>query len=470
GVPDDGVRASWIFPLIEQKITTPRQNSCEGKNILVIVVDALRADHISGYGYPRDTTPELDRIAAQSVVFDHAYAQSSWTVPSTATIFTGQYAYTHGVYNLSHWFLLPGVETLAGAFRRDGLTTTCFSSNPLVCRGNNLSCGFELFHAIPYASAAQLNRAFLDWLDTRENERFFAYLHYMEPHGPYAAPGPAINRFMAGNEGMDLDMDKAFELRQVMVDILNKIHAREGEGRDLTADEKAVLQQLVDLYDGEIAYWDERFALLLNELDARGILENTLIVITSDHGEEFGDHGLLEHGQSLYNELLHVPLIFYNTGAFPQRRKDRVGLIDVAPTLLSMAEIPPPSTWKGKTRSPAYPGFDLFADLPEREFLFADTCHGSDQIEGDLFVMQAVFSDKLKAVLSMDRNSLELFDTIRDRAEQHPLDLSSNPLIETQMRKRVADWVQKCLESAPYRISLHDADALEKLREIGYVK
>jgi len=458
--------ALWINPVITRTDRIERQHSSRGKNIILVVVDALRADHVSGLGYDRRITPNLDRFIEKSVVFENAWSQSSWTVPSTATLLTGQYSYTHGLYDVNHWFLVPGIATITENFQRSGMTTGAFVANHLISTDNNFTVGFEDFYTIPWCTAAQLNRSFLNWLDNHGEKRFFAYLHYMEPHMPYAAPGEGLNRFGSTAAG-SADQDRSDALMFHLVKALKDLGRPADRAEDFDDRLEAELDELIDLYDSEIAYWDERFGLLVDELAARGILEESIIIVTSDHGEEFMDHGQVQHGQNLHRELLHVPLIFWNTPFGASRRTDLAGLIDVAPTLLALAG---GDSWDGDSQGDnSHAGIDLFGQNPESRVLFAETAHGLSYLGADMGVHQAVFNDELKGILTCDNGHLSLYDRRLDWNEEKNI-AADRSESAARLKRLIAQWITECRSTAPYNISLFDAAAMKQLEAIGYLK
>jgi arylsulfatase A-like enzyme len=188
-------------------------------------------------------------------------------------------------------------------------------------------------------------------------------------------------------------------------------------------------------------------------------LEQTVLVITSDHGEEFLDHGLLTHGQSLYDELLSVPLVLLNSGQAPGRRGDMVGLLDVAPTLLALSGL--------KARS-GFAGQDLSSGQTDRTHLFAQTAHGLHHLEGKMMVKRAVFTEDWKGILTWDNGKFSLFHRRSDPLEQS--DCSSiHPERVDRFRIMIEDWVKSCRAHAPYNLRLLDPSALWKLKEMGYL-
>lgn len=444
--------AVWIYPALKKMVHVPRQRSEEGKNVILMVVDALRADRLGCYGAARDTSPHVDRLAEKGVLFANARAQSSWTIPSTATVLTGQYSYTHGLYDAYHWYLVPGIDTITQAFLDAGFSTTAFVSNHLVSEDNNFTKGFKSFHEIPFSSAAQMNRAFLNWIDGECGERFFAYLHYMDPHLPYAAPGKALNRFDALPliDG-EVDPDRSDSLVLEIESDLKTGGSPSGSD----------VEELLKLYDSAVAYWDVQLGLLIEALRERGLFENTVIVITSDHGEEFLEHGMLRHGQSLFDELLHVPLIVVHSGRPSSRREEAVGLLDIAPTLLELS---------GISIAPyRFAGHNLFSGKAGHDHLFAETAHGLDHPGSPMKELRAVLTREWKAVVTPGRDEIALFNRLADPGEKNDLS-KEHPDVADLLEISIREWVKRSRERAPYNISLFDASALEELKRMGYVK
>lgn len=455
------VTVLWVSPMLEQWELVPRQSTDKGPNVLLVTVDTLRADHLSCYGYSRETSPRLDALANDGVVFEQAMAPSSWTVPSTGTLLTGLYSYTHGLYDETHWYLLPGVTTLAESFRQAGISTVSAIANPLVNRENESTAGFESLLFLPDNQAAQVNRAFLSWLDEHPGERFFAYVHYMDPHEPYASPGESYRAFGAP-EGDAVARSKALkdELQRLM-------EAKNGGIRsihDLDDDYRAMLDELVDLYDAEIAYWDEQFGRLLDALRQRDLLEDTIIVVTSDHGEEFADHGMLEHGRTLHREVLHVPMVIAHSGQPAGRRRGLVGLIDLAPTLIDLAGLAPPEA------GPPFAGSNLFGLRSGAMPLFAETSH-AERVPGvGWHVELAALSGRWKGVLAVDDGSLRVFERLAGGAER---ELAADAIpdgVRDGLALLLDEWVGRCKQASPSGVSLHNEGAVDLLEQIGYLR
>jgi arylsulfatase A-like enzyme len=319
----------------------------QSPNVLVIVVDTLRADHLSTYGYARPTSPNLDRIASQGVLFENAMAASSWTLPSHASMLTGRYPHEHRARFIDSTLTLR-YPTLGEAFQRLGYRTAGFSASTyFFSRRTGLGRGFIHFEddfespaaAFPQTyygerlekalytlhlakdrigrrNARQINQHALRWIASGHRP-FFVFLNYYDVHDPYLPPDPYLHRFTslphpAGPIPLAWDWFAKLTPQQ-----------RQGE---------------MDAYDGAIQYMDSELGDFFRQLHQRGLDQNTLVVITSDHGEEFNEHGFMDHLNALYRELIHVPLIFWEPGKLPAgvRLATPVSTVSLPATLLSL--------------------------------------------------------------------------------------------------------------------------------------
>lgn len=290
-------------------------------NVIVIIVDALRADHLSTYGYARNTSPHLSQFAARGVLFRNAIAPASWTMPSHASILTGQLPHVHRA-DAADSYLDGRFPTLAEAFRKRGYRTAAFSANwwffarrlgfqrgfihfqdfnsalSAVAQTNmgqrlqNILLKLKLLRlAVGRSRAPSMNRDVLQWIDGSHGP-FFVVANYMDVHGPYTPPLDCFHRFSQ----------------------LPQPRARALSGPSLARPTPGEVKDEMDAYDASIYCFDQQMASLEGELQQRKLLENTVVVFTSDHGDEFAEHGLMSHGQSLYRELIHVPLIMVGPG------------------------------------------------------------------------------------------------------------------------------------------------------------
>ncbi|MHC4064399.1 MAG: sulfatase [Planctomycetota bacterium] len=297
--------------------------------MLLISVDTLRRDHLGCYGYRRATSPNIDELARGGVVFENAVSTCSWTLPAHASMLTGLYPAFHGLQD-DGTKLASSVPTLAEGFTKLGYHTVGVVSHVYVSREFGLERGFHTFDDSLIEAGAtnpiaeQIVDRFLSVMNEAPPGRFFAFVHFFDPHWDYTPPPPFNTRFT--------DPAYAGPVDGTLPSMLKYLHG----SRPMP---EADRQQAIALYDGEIAYVDEQIGRLIRALEDQGRLENTLIAITSDHGEEFKEHGRLGHGKTLFAEQLRAPLIVAGHSAFParSRRSELLSLIDLGPTLLDLA-------------------------------------------------------------------------------------------------------------------------------------
>jgi arylsulfatase A-like enzyme len=297
----------------------------KGTNLVFIIVDALRSNHLGCYGYHRDTSPAVDEMARQGVIFNHAYSSSPWTKPSVASLFTSLHPNNHGA--VSPYNMLPEATlTLAEILENQGYGTYFLSAgNKNIGKPFNFHQGFDYFFN-ERCNAVRLTDHFLSLLPGLRNKKFFAYIHYMDTHLPYNKN--KYNEMFVKNK----PTAPPFEPGEINHNIVKNLDV----SRRLSPGDKEYLESL---YDGQIRYVDENIKRIIGALKNYNMLENTLVVITSDHGEEFWDHNNFEHGHTLYNELLQVPLIILGNRLKPSKLDLPVRLIDLLPTVINILGI-----------------------------------------------------------------------------------------------------------------------------------
>lgn len=322
-------------------------------NVLLIVVDTLRADHLSHYGYDRQTAAPLDGFRARSTVFSRAYSTAPWTGPATMSILTGLSPLQHRA--TEHGDVLPdAIETLAERLRAAGYRTHGISFNQEVTRATGYAQGFDVFDdyvgkVIDYPDIRQMVRRVEAWLEASPAEPFFLYLQPMNVHGPYRVPRSRQTALLGRAP------DRAFEYygRDLMAPLM-----RQGRVELRAAVSAEIVASAVDQYDVAVHYSMEEIARMLAAIEAAGRLENTLVVLTSDHGEELFDHGGFSHGFTLYREVLHVPLYLHRPGQETAQTVDRaVSILDIVPTILAQAGLVPTGPAAGE-----FEGVDLLSD------------------------------------------------------------------------------------------------------------
>jgi arylsulfatase A-like enzyme len=421
-------------------------------NVLLYVMDALRADRLGCYGYARDTSPHLDQFAAEAIVFRDAIAQAPWTRPSVASLLTGQLPMVHGAVTLRDR-LRADVPTLAERFRAAGYDTAGFVTNINVAAPFGFDRGFDRYDHLPedpatpgvYVSAGRLHAAALAWLDARAGERpFLLYLHATDVHSPYR-PEPAFRaRFL------DLVPSDA-ELQR-----LDRRLERSPER--LSADEARTLS---GLYDAEVAQWDEAFGQLWAALRARGDDADTVVAFTADHGEEFHDHGGVEHGNTLYQEQVRVPLIVrLPAGRDGGRMVDAlVRTVDVFPTLLDVAGLAPDGLTSGRAVVSARGAIDVMS-APEA---VTSTQFTRREVE-------AIVLPPWKVVFPPPgaKREVEVYDLASDPGETRDVS-TEHPVLVGYARQQLAAQKARAPSARSARPEPPVAqDVLERLRQLGY--
>lgn len=300
--------------------------SLEGFNLIYINIDALRADHMGCYGYTRNTSPFIDSLAGEGLRFEKARANSTFTRESVSVLFSGMLPSSSGAFG---WFAqLPAeVPTLAERFSEKGYETV-FLSNTVILPG--LTEGFKMIQHLPLcwlesSEGPKLSAIAFEYAKKVKGKPFFMYLHYFDPHGPYEPPDDLYLRFTDTffPDPLHIFQDVRIDMNQLL---------REGFGPG-----DARFDDIVIRYDAEIADSDRSVEMLFHALKAYDMLENTLVVIASDHGEEFLEHNWVEHGWTLYEEVLHVPLIFWAPGKMPKGLvQEPVSIVDLYPTMAAL--------------------------------------------------------------------------------------------------------------------------------------
>jgi arylsulfatase A-like enzyme len=432
---------------------------------VLVSIDTLRADRLGVYGHDRPTSPRIDRLAAEGVVFERAYAHAPKTAPSHMSLMTGVHPDVHGVVNFAGEVdarLSPRIPTLAEILRSAGYRTAAVTGGGNVHRDLGFGRGFGSYEHSDGDAAAIFARA-IEQLEalaapTHAGARtpFFLFVHTFQVHDPYLPP-PAQRALFADPAYAGRIVGDAGRLRALAGDDWRARHRAFWAGVD--ARSPADLRHLFDLYDACIRFTDDELGRLLDRIDALGLAGETLVVVLSDHGEEFLEHGRFGH-DALFEELLRVPLVVRVPDAERRGlRRGRVGevvrLVDVLPTVLDLVGLPAPDHLEGRTLVPLLRGGE---EAPR--FVFAQNREtGSD----------ALAAGGWKLVAERWRDLL--FDLARDPAERSPLaggDDVRESLRATldRLRERALRWHAL---APPDRTGPLDADTRRRLEALGYL-
>lgn len=454
-------------------------------NVLLVLVDTLRADHLHAYGYERASTPHLDALFAEGILFESARSNAACTFPSVNSLLTSRHPivfvsrgdlptgpaaqvgreqvekYWQSANRPARFGIPEDIPSLPEILRSHGYATLAVSASPIVRdkesdkkeatnRWGGYGRGFDVFHEECLREDAEcVNRAALELLEQSSRQPFFLYLHYMEPHGPYQPPDSFQRRFAVTSRGLSpgINGGNPYPMKNTL--------ATAAEGR-LAVDAED-LRHLIDLYDDEIAYFDEKLGELLDELAARRLLDNTLLIFASDHGEAFVEHGVLTHCQKVYDPEIRVPLFLrLPVGPRGLRVREAVQNLDILPTVLDFAGIDNGDRqFDGRSLRPVI----------ERE--------GSGRPLSYVFSAQRAYrsvnDERYKLVVDLLTAQLELFDLDADPAEA--VNVTENERGEVQRLRRVLyEFLLETEGEIGSKESLAKSREVEKtLKALGYL-
>lgn len=446
-------------------LTAAACNRQPSPNVVVIVVDTLRADRLGVYGNQRGLTPFLDEVAQHGTVFTNAFSTSSWTSPAVASLMTSRDPLQHLVSTFGTR-LSAEERTFAEVLHARGYRTGGFSANPRLRESLGYAQGFEHWRSAPSRgdlSAGTLRAQGLEWLDASNSAHpTLLYFQFMEPHFPYRPAEPFRSRFMTPPM-TDEELEAAF-VRLV--------------GPHTEAGRRAWAQIMGQLYDGEVATIDQELRVLFDQLARRRFLDGAIVVITADHGEEFFEHGGSFHGRTLFNECVRVPFILIAPGYMGGRLiDDNVSLLDVAPTLIDLLGLPSEPRFEGQSLVPFLEPESIvvraWARLRQRQPVPAPRdlllrlepmALGGDQRAHSEGILRG--TDKL--VVRLD-GARDIFDLRADAAEEHPNPAGS---------ERQADLFVQALQrqtrilqgraTVAVEVEVIDDATKEQLRALGY--
>lgn len=407
---------------------------CPDCNVIVVAYDALQAAHVSHLGYPRETTPMLDKLAREGISFSNAISAAPWTVPSYMSIFTGLYPSEHKVVNKFSVFtkdkktfshlkeLSPGVQTLAEVFKENGYATGGFTGDAGVHSQFGYNQGFDVFtDEVPFGSMENSANHALEWLEKNKDNKFFMFLHGYDSHGQFKTPEKYNGKFMP------TDYAGAYKGTNEEQRVLREKGLADG-ALDLSEDDVAFW---LGWYDSKIRDADDRFSRFWDEFESMGIKNKTIVVILSDHGTEFYEHKRFDHGFSLYDELVHVPLVFVVPGLENKKIiSDQVSTIDVAPTLFDVLGINPGDRFRSQIRGSSLLTYLKTGKGTERD-VFMETDYRDYTHKRGIRT-----ADGWKFVMTMESGKQELYNINTDPEEAKNV-IDENPDIATELSMRV---------------------------------
>jgi arylsulfatase A-like enzyme len=414
-------------------------------NVILIVVDTLRADHLGSYGYPRPTSPHIDALAEDAIVYEQALSQAPWTTPSIGSLLSSLYPSTLGIKG-NQSVLADEPLLLSEILQQRGFVTGAVVSHSFCSSRWNFDQGFQEFDESNVSgnlavTSPEVTDRGLDFVARHAAKPFFLWLHYFDPHVAYvdhpAMAFPANPDYVGRvHSGQDFKTLRRFE-------------------GSLT---EAELDEMRRLYDSEVAFTDAAIGRFLRELKDQGLYENSVIIFTADHGEEFLEHGRLGHAKTVYHELIHVPLIIKLPGVAPQRIDTPVALLDVYPSVLDFLGIDAPPHIEGRSLLPEALGGQ--EGRGETRPIFSETWRGSG--------WQSVTVGERKLHVNRQDGKRELYDLSSDPGEQRDQSEAAEQEL-ARLEGILASWARRdsrALSDAP-TVELSKEERV-RLEALGY--
>ncbi len=475
---------SWFAIIIMALVPNVGSDSrmTESKpNVILLIIDTLRADRLGSYGYGKNTTASIDKIAEQGVVFENAYVPWSKSLPSHASIMTSMYPQSHGAFPNGE-YLDPKLQTLAKILKKHGYKTGAFVTNELVGNQYNFDLGFDtfidfaeldyentslgmwvrMFNLIKLLDYVSYNDIYtqlaLIWLDKNKNKNrpFFLWMQWLHPHTPYQPQKKFLERFENNYSGI-ADGSK----QQIQLIIHKKLRLSKEDQEHYEA-----------LYDAEVAYSDYQVGRVIDKLKSLDLLENSLLIITSDHGENLYEHGLEYQHSGVYDSSVRIPVIFHLPGKLPKNKRiiEVIESIDILPTTLDILEIPLPVQFQGKSA--------------------LSLIHGKKPNWNS--VAHIISLERKQSSIAIRSGDWKIISTIKENQETYELyHIPSDPnevvnRIETELeiadslKQALTDWIQNDFEepSLVYnpgevykkKSGSFDKETLDRLKSMGYIK
>jgi len=433
-------------------------------NIIIFLVDKLRPDHLGIYGYRKRTSPNIDRLARQAIVFEHAYAPCPWTYPSVVSLLTGLIPSVHGAVLKKKSVSIANPDIwLPRVFQSHGFATVCFHTHPFLRKSfSNIHAGFEGYYDPSEKMRGQdrfskfmyldtLYPACERWLEENHRRKFFMYIHVIDVHGPYS-------------EMRVVDEDEE-RLRALHKE--NTVLPRTDNGMLASSTSTANPHKAL-FYDGHIFFVDGYFNKLLNKLDSLGISDNTLLILTSDHGEGFGEHNCWNHGRNVYEHQIRIPLAFFAHRAVKLRAGRINGIVNsigLMPSLFDMLGMPFNENINGRS-------FAHLLGTGDHEWRYdclSEGCVEHEKVDPDAFMVD----HRLKLITDKISGAQCLFDLAEDPHEMHPISAkgrgvsSLRDALNILARKREA-FMELARRKKSSSNNLRRQD-LEDIKTLGYL-
>ncbi|MCK4667782.1 sulfatase [Candidatus Dependentiae bacterium] len=424
-----------------KQIHRPRNINKKNKNIIIVLSDALRYDKVF-----TELTPFLNSMRSEIKNLTPSYSVAPWTWPSVPSILTGVYPFKHGIYRFDKHELNPKVKMIGEIFQENGYITSCFSSNPLIKRKYQFDRGFDFFMELPLVSLDNYLPFIKDWITYFKHYNFFSYIHCMDTHTPYIAPARYLKKLKVKQKNLS---------PEIVQNIIHDVN-EQGNNENLNHD---VLEEIKKMYDAQVMYFDNSMRKLIDFLKKEKVFDNTIILVLSDHGEEFMEHSNLAHGYSFYEALSRVPLLIINGDIKDLPEREFYSTLDIFPSLLELSGL--------KTNQKS-DGLSILKAVSDRD-LFLATHHYYIKGEG-WFPKFGLIYKGYKLIYFPKLKSWELYNLKKDPQELKNIYNESQKLeLLKEIKIRLSTYITKDDESyLPEDQSLSD-DLKNTLKGLGYI-
>ncbi len=473
----DGSLGIWGAPALRA-----RGLSKAPRGVVLFLMDTLRRDRLEAYGFARETAPYLRRLAEKGVLFEDAIAQGAWTKVSVPSILTSTYPTSNGIYELNHRMPASG-STLAEVLREAGYATWATSSVQFTGRGSNLHQGVEVLHeagSLPSDDRGKNARYFVDrflpWLEAHRDVPFFALIHATDPHSDYE-PNRPYDTWWASPDAKEKHKEWTEKvtphIESTFMKNMGLPTRSELEKAGINPEEFVEIE--LDWYDGSVRGADVELGRVLEKLSELGIGEQTLVVVFSDHGEEFLEHGGHFHEENVYGELTNVPLVMGWPSVLPEGRVvgETVQLLDLAPTILDLAGLSIPERMQGVSLKPLLDSAGKWRPRPA----VSEWRRRTDQLGTRIVDAFSIIEGEWKLVRNVERPEdvpeFELYHHPSDPLDQKNV-ASENPEVVERLARQLEAWhkwaLERKLPEGGEAVEGMSSEELERLRSLGYVQ
>jgi arylsulfatase len=481
-----GTLGFWGTPTIRE---ASRSAASAPQGVILIHADTLRPDHLGLYGHTRDTVPFLGQLAAEGAMFKYAFAQAGWTKVSTPSFMTSLYPTTHGVHGIPDR-LPAGATTIAEVYRTAGHATVSFSSVAFTGVSTNLHQGFEELHertsvdtGPPPQYSSKTARTYvdraIDWVERHRDQPFFMYLHVFDPHSPFEPRRP-WDTLWADPSRREAHLGQLEAVRKVIANpfMADRGMATREEMEKAGVDPAVFLAYEKDWYDSSIRSLDGELRRLFQRLRAIGLDRDVAVAFLSDHGEEFQEHGRMWHGQSVYGEMMHVPLVIRWPAGLDTGKviEEPVQLVDVMPTLLDLSRLEHPAGMQGHSLLPLMKPASNGDGWARRPVILEKQPQGEPEHPGSTEaygIIDGPWKLVHNKVYPPGRPEFELYEFPKDRLDSRNV-ASAHPEVVQRLAKLLGGWhamatAARLKPDAETGKAL-SAEELQRLRSLGYVR